>query len=442
MMAGDMSSMVLAVLPETGLLVLMGIILTLDLTLPAKEKKFLGWVALIGLLVVIGMSIVFVRLPQQPELVWGGNLRLDAAGFVFRLLFLAGAALTVLFSLDNPDNGRKGEYYLLLLVSVLGMSLMASAADLIVLYLAIETTSIPLFILAGFNIRDPKSVEAGIKYMLFGAMASTVMVYGFSLLYGFSGTTSIYEIAAQLKSAQIPLAALGTAIMLILAGFSFKVSAAPFHFWAPDVYEGAPTPIAGFLSTASKAAGFAVLIRFLPVALPGQSPVWMLLVSLLAVASMVVGKFLALAQKNIKRLLAYSSLALAGYILIGVASGSAAGFSGAVYYLMAYLLTNLAAFGIVTVVGRSLGSDEISAYAGLSRRSRGLSLMMLVALLSLGGIPPFAGFIGKLLVFASAIQSGMTWLAFVGALNTIVALYYYLTVLKVIYLCLEPLSYC
>jgi NADH-quinone oxidoreductase subunit N len=221
---------------------------------------------------------------------------------------------------------------------------------------------------------------------------------------------------------------------MVLVGFGFKISAAPFHFWAPDVYEGSPTPVAGFLSTASKAAGFAVLLRVLLSVFGDYSPVWMFVIGGLATLSMFVGNLLALAQKNIKRLLAYSSIAQAGYILIGVATGSAFGATGAVYYLIAYLLTNLAAFGIVTLIGKATGSDEISSYAGLSRRSPGLALALLAALLSLGGIPPFAGFFGKLLVFGSAIQSGQIWLALVGIINSVIGLYYYLVVLKVVYL--------
>jgi NADH-quinone oxidoreductase subunit N len=233
--------------------------------------------------------------------------------------------------------------------------------------------------------------------------------------------------------------------LLVMVGIGFKISAVPLHFWAPDVYEGAPTPVAGFLSTASKAAGFAVLMRvvllvFYPTDMtmqagdPTTSVTWGLVLAILATISMVVGNVLALTQKNIKRLLAYSSIAQAGYILIGVSSLSPLGFTGSTFYLISYLVTNLAAFGVVALVGRKLGSDDIAAYAGLSRRSPGLALVLLVALLSLGGIPPFGGFIGKVLVFASAINAANVWLAVVGVLNAVVGLYYYLTVLKVVYL--------
>jgi NADH-quinone oxidoreductase subunit N len=320
------------------------------------------------------------------------------------------------------------------------MDLMASAADLIMLYLAVETTSIPLYVMAGFFTHDPKSVESGLKYILFGAMTSAIMLYGFSLLYGFTGTTQIYQLGNLLLNGKVPLFAQVMAIMLVLVGFGFKISAVPFHFWAPDVYEGSPTPVAGFLSTTSKAAGFAVLLRVMIAVFPPQavspspSQAFTVIVATLAVVSMFVGNLLALAQRNIKRLLAYSSIAQAGYILVGVAANSALGTSSAVYYLMAYLLTNLAAFGIVTIVGKTVGSDELSAYAGLSRRSPGLALALLVCMLSLGGIPPFAGFFAKVWVFGAAVQSGLVWLALLGFINSMIALYYYLVVLKVVYL--------
>jgi len=222
-------------------------------------------------------------------------------------------------------------------------------------------------------------------------------------------------------------------ITLVLVGFAFKISAVPLHFWAPDVYQGAPTPVAGFLSTASKAAGFAALMRVLAVVFPEQAAVWTIMIAVLATASMLVGNFLALAQKSLKRLLAYSSIAQAGYMLIGVAAGSELGYLASVYYLMAYLVTNLAAFGVITWVEHNTGSDDIKSFAGLSRRAPALGLVMIVAMMSLGGIPPFGGFFGKVLVFASAIEQGMVWLALVGIFNAIIGLYYYLVVLKNIY---------
>ncbi|MCJ7624453.1 MAG: NADH-quinone oxidoreductase subunit N [Anaerolineaceae bacterium] len=432
-MTGGSESMLLAILPEIGLLVLVGLVLTVDLIWAKERKGTLGWVTFIGLLVISIVTLIFVRPPEEAQLIFGGMLRFDEAGYIFRLIFIAGAALTALFALEC-DGLERGEFYILLLVSTFGMSLMASSSDLVMLYLAVETASIPLFVLAGFLVKEKKSVEAGIKYLLFGAMASAIMLYGFTLLYGFSGTTQIYDIAAQLLSNEIPALPMTTAILLVMIGFGFKASIAPFHFWAPDVYEGAPTPVTGFLSTASKAAGFAVLIRVLTVVFPDIASTWTLFLAVLATLSMFIGNYLALVQKNIKRMLAFSSISHAGYILLGLAAGSSFGISATIYYLIAYLVTNLAAFGVITIAGRTLGSDQISAYAGLSRRSPALALAMLVAILSLGGIPPFAGFIAKLLVFSAVIEANMVWLAFVGIFNAVIALYYYLNVLKVMYL--------
>lgn len=424
---------VVALTPQIGLLVLAALLLILDLVWK-QNKRALGWLSAAGL-VIIGVVMVFVARPgEEATLMWGGMIRHDWLSFVFQLVFLFGACITALLSMDTEEINRRGEFYLLLVVSTLGMTLMAAATDLVMIFLAIETTSIPLYVLAGFLIRDNKSAEAGFKYLLFGAMTSAVMLYGFTLVFGFGGTTQIYALAELLRANSIPLAGLMGLVLLVLVGFSFKVSAAPFHFWAPDVYEGAPSPVAGFLSTASKAAGFVVLLRFLWVVFPDIAIDWGILLAVLATISMLVGNLLALTQKNIKRLLAYSSIGHAGYILIGLAATSALGAASAVYYLIVYLFTNLAAFAVVTIAGRHLGSDEISAYAGLSRRSPGLALAMLVSVLSLAGVPVFGGFAAKVFVFGSAVESGMTWLAFVGILNSIIGLYYYLNILKVMYL--------
>jgi NADH-quinone oxidoreductase subunit N len=291
-----------------------------------------------------------------------------------------------------------------------------------------------MYILAGFFKWDDKSTEAGFKYLLFGAMTSAIMLYGFSLLFGYSGTTSIYELAFAIQGGSISAIPLLGSLFLVLVGFSFKISAVPLHFWAPDVYEGAPTPIAGFLSTASKAAGFVVLVRFFMAAFLSISGDWSLIIAIIAVLTMTIGNFLAIAQSNIKRMLAFSSIAHAGYILVGVATVSYLGMISVVFYLIAYLMTNLAAFGIVVTFWRIAKSDQIKAYAGLSRRASALALVLLVAFLSLAGMPPFGGFIAKVLVFAAAVDAGMIWLAVIGVLNSIIGLYYYLIVLKHVYL--------
>ncbi len=432
-MSGYTPTMILAVLPEILLLVLGVVILILDPFWKEEKRRNLGWVTAGGLLAILLVALAVAR-PGEPELVFGGMLRYDWMGFFFKMLFLFGAAVTALFMMDVEALNQRGESYLLLLAATLGMNLMASAADLVMLYLAIETTSIPLYVLAGFMRSDDRSVEAGFKYLLFGAMTSAVMLYGFSLLYGFTGTTGIYALAEMLSGGALsPAVAVGVSL-LILVGLGFKVSLVPFHFWAPDTYEGAPTPVAGFLSTASKAAGFAVLMRLFLAAFPNFAASWSLLLAVLSTLTMTLGNLLALAQKNIKRLLAYSSIAHAGYAMIGVVAVSQLGVTSVVFYLMAYILTNLAAFGVVVAFSRVSGSDDILAFSGLSRRKPALALAMLVAFLSLAGMPPFGGFVAKVFVFAAAVQEGWVWLALVGVLNSIVGLYYYLTVLKYVYL--------
>ncbi len=424
-----------AILPEVLLLVLGILILVVEPFWKEKDRRNTGWLTFGGLLAILVVSLLAGR-PGEPTSVFGGTIRFDWLGFFFKMLFIFAAAMTSLFMMDVEKLGRRGESYLLLLASTLGMNLMASASDLVMLYLAIETTSIPLYVLSGFIVDDEKSTESGFKYLLFGAMTSAVMLYGFSLLFGFTGTTNLYEIAAAVAGAQVStVTALGV-IALVLVGIGFKVSLVPFHFWAPDTYEGAPTPVAGFLSTASKAAGFAVLVRlfFIAFAKNGLAPDWTTGLAALATLTMTLGNLVAMTQTNIKRLLAYSSIAHAGYVMIGVVAFSNLGVTSVVFYLIAYILTNLAAFGIVAVFSRVAGSDKISDYAGLSRRSPWLAMAMLVAFLSLAGMPPFGGFVAKVFVFAAAVKSDLVWLAVVGVINSILGVYYYLTVLKVVYL--------
>jgi NADH-quinone oxidoreductase subunit N len=423
---------ILPILPEILLLALGILILIIDpfLRKDTSRHQFLGWFTAGGLLFILAISLIFDR-PADPILVFGGMLRYDWLGFVFKMFFVFAAGVTSLFFMDADPLNRRAETYLLLLAATLGMCLMASSADLVMLYLAIETTSIPLYLLAGFLKDDDRSTEAGFKYMLFGALTSAVLLYGFSLIYGFTGKTSLYDLSQYFSSFNLMAAGI---TFLVLVGLAFKVSLFPFHFWAPDVYEGAPTPVAGFLSTASKTAGFAVLIRLFAAVFPALSTDWSLILAVLATLTMTVGNLIALAQKNAKRMLAYSSIAHAGYAMIGVVAFSQLGSASVVFYLIGYVLTNLLAFGIVSIVGGVTGSDDFSAYAGLSRRSPALGLAALVAFLSLGGMPPFVGFVAKIFVFSAAIETGWVWLAIVGVLNSIVGLYYYLNILKYVYL--------
>jgi NADH-quinone oxidoreductase subunit N len=431
----------LSILPESLVLILAVIVLIVDPIMKEQRRRNLGWLTAIGLLVILVVSLLAGR-PGDPVFTFGSMVRFDWLGFVFKMLFLFGAGITALFLVDHERVGSRGEAYVLLLASTIGMCLMASAADLVTLYLAIETTSIPLYILAGFMLADDRSTEAGFKYLLYGAMTSAVMLYGLSLLFGMAGSTNIYALAAALKGGQAPVGSILAIIFLIIVGLGFKVSIVPFHFWAPDVYEGAPTPVAGFLSTASKAAGFAVIVRLFVVAFPDFGSMalqdfnigWTTILAILAAVTMTVGNLLALPQKNVKRLLAYSSISHAGYALIGVVAFSQLGIASVVFYMLAYIVTNLAAFGIVMTVGRVVGSDEYDAYRGLSRRSPGLALVMLAAFLSLAGMPPFGGFIAKVVVFAAGVQANYVWLVVLGILNSVVGVYYYLNVMKYVYL--------
>ena len=426
-----------ALLPEIMVLCIGMIVMIVEPFWKEGRRRDLGWLTAAGLVVVLVVSLILGR-PENPITTLGTTIRFDWLGFFFKMLFIFGAAVTALFLMDHESVGRRGEAYLLLLTATIGMCLMASAADLIMLYLAIETTSIPLYILAGFMIDDDRSTEAGFKYLLYGAMTSAIMLYGLSLLYGLAGTTDLYALAAALKSPEVPLAAVLGVILMVLVGLGFKMSIVPLHFWAPDVYEGAPTPVAGFLSTASKAAGFAVLARLFLVSFPdvfaGLAWNWAIILSILSAVTMTIGNILALPQRNLKRLLAYSSIAHAGYALIGVVAASELGVASVVFYMVAYILTNLAAFGIVMAVGRVTASDDYDAYRGLSRRSPALALAMLAAFLSLAGMPPFGGFVAKVVVFAAGLESGYVWLVVVGILNSVVGVYYYLNVVKYVYL--------
>ncbi len=447
-MAFFQSEMFLAILPELGLLVLAGLLLTLSLLKNNRVNCCLGRVTAVGSILVAVLSLFLSKPGSDPILLWGGMLSLDSTGFVFRMLFLVGLGLTAIFAETEEVIRRRPEFYAMLTFSVIGMSFMASAADLIMLFLSIEIASIPLYVLAGSKFRNERSVEAGIKYFLFGSLASAIMVFGFSILYGMSGTTKIGEIHSAIKIAEIPLAGLVGAVLFILAGFSFKISAVPFHWWAPDVYEGAPTPVSGFLSTASKAAGFVIMLRLMTILFGAEHAfIWQLLIAVIATASMFGGNLVAIPQKNFKRLLAYSSIAQAGYMLVGVAAGTALGYTAVVYYLMTYLLTNLALFAIIGWVEKAAGNSELSAFAGLHKQSPLTALAILIGLLSLGGIPPFGGFFAKLLVFGAAVENNLVWLAVLGILNSVVSLYYYLRVLKTMYvdepvgeISLHPLS--
>lgn len=428
---------------EVGLTLLLLLVLTFDLFLNPARRRTVGIIAGVGLLLIavlnaiIGLNTVGAAPYDQPVL--GGMIRHDMMALIFKTMVLLSAGLSCLISLDVPRLGRQGEFYAILIAATMGMTLMSAATDLLMVFLALETASISLYILAGFLRETSRSAEAGLKYFLFGSFTSGLFLYGLSLLFGYTGTTNIYALSeplsALLSNAEGTFALI-LALLLLLAGFGFKVAAVPFHFWTPDVYEGAPTPVTAFVSTASKAASFALLIRVFGVMWPAGSEIyWTNLLAAMAVVTMTLGNLLALVQRNIKRMLAYSSIAQAGYTLIGVVAltQTSLGPAAVAFYMLMYVLTNIAAFAVVIAISNVTGTDEIRDFAGLNRRSAYLALALTLALLSLSGVPPLAGFFGKFFLFAAAVESGYVWLAIVGVLNSIVALYYYLTVIKMMY---------
>ncbi len=442
---------VAALTAEIGLVILLIVVLIYDRFLAPENRRRVGlltaWGASIILLAVLGLYFFF-DLPNSQtsvgeSLMWGGMIRFDLISFVFEVMFLSALIVTSLVAMDVPRLQRS-EFYALLITATIGFTFMAAATDLIMIYVALETASISSYVLAGFITGSKRSSEAGMKYFIYGAFATGVMLYGMSLLYGVTGQTNIYVIGGMLAGEPNPdvTSVVLLAAALTVVGFGFKIAAVPFHFWTPDVYQGSPTPFTAFVSTASKAAGFAVFLRvftsgafgditnFSPTTAPGW---WAMLVAM-SIITMMLGNFVAIFQTNIKRMLAYSSIAQAGYILIGLVAFSQDGSGAAMFYLLIYIFTNIAAFGVIILVSNKTGSDEIKDLYGLNRRSPVLALVMMFAVLSLAGIPPTAGFFAKFFVFRAAIEAGLWWLALIGILAAFVALYYYLGIIKYMYL--------
>jgi NADH-quinone oxidoreductase subunit N len=378
-----------------------------------------------------------------------GLLSADSFATFFRSLVILATILGVFLSLGSPSipRERRNEYYGLLMVLALGMCLLAGANHLLMIYVAIETISLVSYILAGFDDRTNRSSEAGLKYVLFGGVASGTMLFGLSLIYGLFGTLTLPDLylvlsrSGTLQNIEQWVALIG--FVFVLVGFGFKIAAVPFHMWCPDVYEGAPTPFTALLSVGPKAAGFAVLLRFSSLFWQtdsaqtiGSAVPWVVIVAIVSALTMTLGNFAAIHQNNLKRLLAYSSIAHAGYILMGVAVGKSDGTTASVLYLVVYLLMNVGAFAVVSAVDRAAGSEDIKVYYGLGRKAPLLAVVMAVFLFSLTGLPPTAGFIGKLYLFAALIKNGGFWfimLAVVGIFNSVVSLYFYARVLRAMY---------
>ena len=430
--------------PEIGLTSLALILLFLEVYLPKERRIWIAYTSVVGMGLLALTPLIWAPIPGG-EIAWGGMVRHDNLSQVFKVMVLLAGAFTSWMAVDSQRLANKGEFHLIIVVATLGGCLLSATADVIMLFIALETTSIPLYILAAFQRKETRSIESGMKYFLYGAFTSAFMLFGLSLLYGFTGETSFTGIADALgASTDISQISIIVAMVLIMIGFGFKISAVPFHFWTPDVYEGAPTPVTGFVSVASKAASFALLIRFFAAVFPqgilldGQEIqlFWVNIFAAAAAITMTFGNIVALVQRNMKRLIAYSSIAQAGYALIGVTAMARSGeiaVASVSFYLFMYTFTNLLVFAVILRFASESGSDEIAAFAGLSRRSPMLALAMTIGLLSLGGIPPTAGFFGKFFLFTAAVDAGYTWLALLGVINAIVALYYYLIIVKVMY---------
>ena len=428
-------------MPELVIVCTFFLVLIFDM-FDSIQKSWLAWLTILG--AVIALVVSYNLLQAETDVIqFSEMLRVDRYSLYFNIIFLVSTILVVLISVNYLGGGdrRQGEYYLMILLATLGMMLMASGNELIIIFLGLELMSLSLYVLAGYFRRDQASSEAGMKYLLLGAFASGFFLYGIALIYGGAGTTSVPEIAAALTTGD-PSTLLIAGMFLLVVGFGFKVALVPFHQWAPDVYEGAPTAIAAFISAGPKAAGFAAFLRiFIPVlqnlqeSNPALGEQWILVLTVLAVLTMTIGNVVAIAQRNIKRMLAYSSIAHAGYVLVALAAGNEDGVSSAMLYLLVYCIMNIGAFGAVILARTEDGESlTISDYAGLGFRKPLLALFMMVMLLSLAGFPPTAGFVGKFYVFRSAVDAGQIWLVIIAAINTAISAFYYLRVVVTMYM--------
>lgn len=406
-------------------------VLALGLSCSEKGKNIVGGFSIIALALIL---VYAVNNFSAQATLFSGIYQADVFANFFKILFLV-AALLVMLSSSTYIKGfasRSSEFYSFMIFATLGMMVLSSAGDFITLYIGLELMTVSFYILTAYLLNDKLSSEAGLKYLILGAISSAILLFGMSLIFGLTGTTVISEVISRLTFQP----ALVAGIILMAAGFAFKVSLIPFHMWSPDIYQGAPIPVTTFLAVGSKAAALAAMVRVFIVAFPGLADLgfnWHLLLSILAVITIVAGNLMALPQTNIKRLLAYSSIAQAGYMIVGLVAGNAYGLQGVLFYAMLYVFANAGAFAVATVVEVDTGSTEIEALAGLGRRSPFLALIMTISFLSLAGIPPMAGFVGKLYLFTGAVQEGYLWLAFIGLIMSMVSAYYYLNVAKVIY---------
>ena len=438
-------------IPELILIGLMLVLMVLDMLIKKEQTPWLGLVTLAG--AIIALFALVNQYDDPAQGIFNNMMAVDRFAVFFKFIFLASLILVVLLSFCSIElSGRSvGEYFILLVATTLGMFWMASATSLITILIAIETVSITSFVLAAYLKGVKRSAEAGLKYAIYGAFSTGLMLYGMSLIYGLTRSLNIYEIAQELSVTSANPLTLFVAFLLILAGFGYKIASVPFHFWAPDVYEGAPTPITAFFSVGPKAAGFALLIRFVTSGLstPAEGTElwqaiagtnWQQLLAVIAAVTMTLGNLVAISQSNIKRLLAYSSIAHAGYALIGVVLLTHSGIQATMFYLVAYYLMNLGAFLVVIVVQELIGSERIEDYRGLGFRAPWVAACMTIFLFSLTGLPITIGFVGKFYLLAAVIQGNeqFYWLAVVTVINTVISLYYYARIFKTMYLDSPP----
>ena len=404
--------------------------------IPHPGIRRMGPSAVGGLGVFAALVVCVVRWGDR-SVGYAGNLYEDRLSLLISILVLLAAGATIGLSLREPASvDRRGEYVGLILLSTAGMILTAQASDLIVIFLGIELLSVALYVLCALEVWRSRSLEAGLKYLITGAVGASVLLYGLAFLYGATGSTALADIGAKLGDVTLTSDPLVTAAMvLIVAGLAFKASAAPFHMWAPDVYEGAPTPITAFMATATKVAAFAAFLRIFLGTLPAGRDDWRVIIAIVAAASILIGNIAALRQQNVKRMLAYSGVAQAGYLLIGVAAGSVVGTRATLYYLIAYVAMTLGVFAIVVHREREVeDGDDVDAYRGYGRARPAMGIAGTICLLSLAGFPPLAGFVGKFLLFGAAVDHDLVWLAIVGAVGSILSLGYYLRLVAVMWM--------
>jgi NADH-quinone oxidoreductase subunit N len=422
-------------LPEILITFWLCFILIIDFSFPRLPNEQLAYFSIAGLVATLG-CLVWFDVTGITGTLFGNMFVLDRMALFFKMFIVGSTILIILASIDYMHRFKvfRGEYYFLIVMSALGMMFMASANDLLSVFVTLEFSSLGFYVLVAYLREDRVSNEAGIKFFILGIFAAALLAYGISLVYGETGKL----VFSDMKTMQAtPGLAIG--FLLIFAALGFKIGSVPFHSWIPDTYHGSPTPVTAFLSIAPKGAALAILLRMFLVSLATFRPIWTLLLVAASILSMTYGNIVAIAQKNIKRLLAYSGIAQIGNVLIGLATGTKMGSDALLFYLLTYLFANLGAFAVVIAVSEAIGSDETDDYKGLGRRAPFLAFSMLIFLLSLAGVPPLAGFIGKLYIFVAAIKEGLYLLIAVGLINVVISMYYYLIVVKKMYIN-EPLD--